>query len=198
MVCRIAQWDPSSQRYYFVQPATGTTQWDIPTTSPPGHTQAYPAEQTPSYSPGEHNNNNQSYNPGSDSAPPADGTRGGLGSLAGGLANNLLGGGGKKKNSSGGLGGLASGLLSGGGKSSSGGKPSNGGSHGGGGLLGQAAGLAGGLLGGKKPSSGNGSSGSSAGAGGLGGLMGSLLGGSHGSASSVCCLYYHGCLSGGC
>ena len=68
---RIAQWDPASQRYYFVQPSTGMTQWDVPTTAAEA---AYPVTAT-------------------SSPPPADGTRGGLGSLAGSLANNMLSGG---------------------------------------------------------------------------------------------------------
>lgn len=31
----IAQWDPASAKYYFVQLSTGTSQWDIPTHAAP-------------------------------------------------------------------------------------------------------------------------------------------------------------------
>ncbi|KAF8245726.1 hypothetical protein K440DRAFT_384009 [Wilcoxina mikolae CBS 423.85] len=201
----IAQWDPSSQRYYFVQPSTGTTQWDIPTrssenTPAPTHAPPAPTSYTPDHNtaPYPTDHNTAPYPTDHNTAPyptdhntttnnPADGTRGGLGSLAGGLANNFLSGGKKPHGGSsgggGGLGGLASGLLGGGGKNSSGSH----GSSGSGGLLGTAAGLAGGLLGGKKPHGGSGGGhGQSSGgaAGGFGGLISGALGSGSAHSSS--------------
>lgn len=41
----IAQWDGASKKYYFVQLATGVSQWDIPTeAAPTGTTPAQPSE----------------------------------------------------------------------------------------------------------------------------------------------------------
>lgn len=34
-LARIAQWDGSSRKYYFVQISTGTSQWDVPTQAAP-------------------------------------------------------------------------------------------------------------------------------------------------------------------
>lgn len=157
---RIAQWDPDSQRYYYVQPSTKTTQWDVPQPSSEAST---PAQSLPPYSPpvDQHQQTVHQTTPDYQNPPPQD--RGGpLGSL-GGLAQGFLGGGGKHGHgSSGGTLGLASSLL-GGGKHSSGHTPPASG----------LVGLAGGLLGGKKPHGGH----SSGGAGGLMGMAGGLASG---------------------
>lgn len=199
---RIAQWDPTTQRYYYVQTANGKTTWEIPTQEAPNT--PTPTTPSPYPAPAEYNQHGQptqsgygdhqslgGYTPQTQYVPQPESqttsTRaGGFGGIAGTMAQSMLGGG--KKNSGhssgglGGLGGLASGLLSGGGKHPSGGS-GHGGHSGGGGLFGQAAGIAGGLLGGKnKPQHGAQGGHSS---GGLGGLVGGILGGgSHGQ--TVC------------
>lgn len=165
----IAQWDPKNKRYYFVQPSTGTTTWEVPqhpssaANSPAPHQNPYPTpgpEQQ--YGAYQVEQTTVMQTPGGEAHVQS--TRaGGFGGIAGSMAQNLLSGGGKHGKQSGGLGGLASGLLSGG-KHSSG----SGSSSGGGGLTG----LAGSLLGGggkhNKP-------GKQSGAAGLIGLAGDFL-----------------------
>lgn len=229
---RIAQWDPTTQRYYYVQTANGKTTWEVPTQeasntpapttpspypAPSDHTQpdhsthpGYGEHQTPSYSPQPQSTGytpQPQYTP--QSGQDTSTTRaGGLGGIAGSLAQGYLSGGKKPSGGGhssgggglGGLGGLAQGFLGGGGKHSSSG--GHGGGHGGGGrggggggLLGQAAGIAGGLLGGKKPQSGHGAQSAHGGAhgggglGGLGGLVGGILGGG-GSHGQVCIIFF--------
>ncbi|KAF8454900.1 hypothetical protein BGX38DRAFT_230452 [Terfezia claveryi] len=169
----IAQWDPSTKRYYFVQPSTGTTTWEVPTgsvTSTPAQAQPPYTPPVDSYNPKQAHQNpspSQQYDAQQD---PVTTSRGGpLGGL-GGLAQGFLAGGGKHGNhgSSGMSGklGVASALLGGGKQhSGSGGHGSSGhggpqpglmgfaggllggkNKHGSGGLLGMAGGLASGLL----------------------------------------------------
>ena len=177
VLSRIAQWDPNTKRYYFVQPATGTTTWDVPISSVP----STPAQaQSPYTPPVDSYNPHQTQSPYQTQSPsqqydaqqdPVTTSRGGpLGGL-GGLAQGLLGGGGKH-GSSGGMGGklgLANSLLGGGKKQSSG-------SSGHGGSPQGLMGLAGGLLGGKNKQHGSGGH-SSGGSGGLLGMAGGLASG---------------------
>lgn len=39
----IAQWDAASGKYYFVQLATGQSQWEVPTEAAPGAPHGYPS-----------------------------------------------------------------------------------------------------------------------------------------------------------
>src|SRR5690554_6126392 len=102
---RIPQWDPQSQRYYFVQTSTGTTTWEAPPRDGPAIGSnpstpvggGYPQPQTNPY-------DTTSYD---QTSQPEQSERG-FGGIAGNLASGLLGGG--KKNSSS---GLASTLASG-------------------------------------------------------------------------------------
>ena len=187
----IAQWDPNSKRYYYVQPSTATTTWDVPVHS----ASSTPAQQIPAYSPpavgagydpaGPYNAYSQQQMHSQEQHAPEQTSRaGGFGGIAGNLAQGLLSGGGKpnkhgSSSSGGGLGSLASGLL-GGGKPN---KHSSSGSSGGG-LLGTATSL----LGGGKPGK-NSSSSSGGGAGTLMNLANNFLsghssGGASGSVSS--------------
>ncbi|KAF2238258.1 hypothetical protein EV356DRAFT_302812 [Viridothelium virens] len=172
---RIAQWDASSRKYYYVQLSTGQSTWDLPTEAAPGVPTPDP---TPS-------NTTGPYPP-----PATGGERGmageesdrGLGSTA---MNFLSGSQSKPGQQQSGLGGLANQFLGG---SHGGQYGGQGGSHsgGGGGLVGQ---IASGLLSGNKPHNQQqqqqqqqGTPGGSSGShqSGLGGLVGGLLGG-HGS-----------------
>jgi hypothetical protein len=197
----IAQWDPERRRYYYVQPSTAITTWEVPQHS----AASTPAQSNPPYSPpqvgatydpsGPYNaysqQHQQQHQQHQQHVPEQTARAGGFGGLAGNLAQGLLSGGGKPgKHSSGGssgtLGSLASGLLGGGGKHSS----SSGGGSSSGGLLGTATSL---LAGGKpgKHSSSSGNSGGSGGA--VGGLMNLannfMSGHSSSSVSSVLFLF---------
>ncbi|MCJ1295487.1 hypothetical protein MMC34_007050 [Xylographa carneopallida] len=167
----LAQWEATSKKYYYVQRATGHSQWEIPTQPALSVPTPEPTPQHADTDPFQAPSNPRSGEAGTDeSYEGAD--RGFLSDLAmnavmggkhnkppsglGGLASSFLGGqsshnnnsGGNSNSGNGGLGRLASSFL--GGQSShnnnSGGSSSNGG--GGGGLTGQ---LMGSLLGGGKP-----------------------------------------------
>ena len=186
---RIAQWDPNTKRYYFVQPSTGATTWDVPTgsvTSTPAQAQAPYTPPVDSYNPQQAQSPYQNPSPSQQydaQQDPVTTSRGGpLGGL-GGLAQGFLGGGGKHGSHGSGMGGklgLANSLLSGG-------KPHGGssshGSSGHGGPQAGLMGLAGGLLGGKNK---HGSGGHSSG--GPGGLLGMAGGLASGLLNSVLCL----------
>ncbi|KAL8867238.1 MAG: hypothetical protein Q9174_005792, partial [Haloplaca sp. 1 TL-2023] len=185
IVIRLAQWEGQSRKYYFVQRATGHSQWDIPTQpalsvptpDPTPQPISDPFDKPPMSSergPSEGGDNYQGQD------------RGFLSDLA---TNAVSGKHGKPQNQSG-LGGLASSFLGGQGSHGSGG-------HGGGGSGGLAGQLIGGLLGGGKPhhqpqssagqhsgtSGGSGGYGSSSGGHGHGAGLGSFFGGQHGSSN---------------
>ncbi|KAL9585177.1 MAG: hypothetical protein Q9203_004367, partial [Teloschistes exilis] len=175
----LAQWEGQSRKYYYVQRATGHSQWDIPT---------QPALSVPTPDPTPQPIDNpfdkptmsadRGPNDGNNNYEGAD--RGFLSDLA---TNAISGKHGKPQNQSG-LGGLASSFLGSQGSHGSSGH----GSSGGGGLAGQ---LIGGLLGGGKPHnqqqpqssqhSTSGGYGSSSGSHQQGGL-GSFFGGHHGQS----------------
>ncbi|KAL8690423.1 MAG: hypothetical protein Q9218_004123 [Villophora microphyllina] len=178
----LAQWEGQSRKYYYVQRATGHSQWDIPT---------QPALSVPTPDPTPQPiddpfnkppmSSERGPNEGSENYEGAD--RGFLSDLA----TNAMGGKHGKPQNQSGLGGLASSFLGGQGSHGSSG---HGGS--GGGLAGQ---LIGGLLGGGKPhnqqqpqpsqhSTTPGGYGSSSGGHQQGGL-GSFFGGHHGQARTT-------------
>jgi hypothetical protein len=171
----LAQWDSQSKKYYFVQRATGHSQWDVPT---------QPALSVPTPEPTPQGEGMGPFSkPGEHEGTRGDGREGEYAgadrSLLSNLAVNAVMGKHGKQQQQSGLGGLAQSLLGGSGHGSSSG--GHGGQSGGGGLAGQL--LSSFVGGGEKPhgaSSGHGGSNTaaSAGAGGIGGaLLGSLLGG---------------------
>ncbi|KAL8893429.1 MAG: hypothetical protein Q9192_005278 [Flavoplaca navasiana] len=171
----LAQWEGQSRKYYYVQRATGHSQWDIPTQpalsvptpDPTPQPIGDPFQKPPMSS-------DRAQNEGGDNYQGAD--RGFLSDLASGKQG---------KHGQGGLGGLAGSLL--GGQSSHGS-----GGHGGGGVGGLAGQLVGGILGGGKPHNqqqphSSQHSGGSQGYGGQSGGhqqggLGSFFGGHHGSS----------------
>lgn len=86
----IAQWDGASRKYYYVQLATGVSQWDIPTHAAPGGTPA-PGHEHPYGVPDQqqvitHPDGTQTVkHPDGRMEPvmPADGSRGGPGGPTG-------------------------------------------------------------------------------------------------------------------
>lgn len=215
-IFRLAQWEGQSKKYYYVQRATGHSQWDIPT---------QPALSVPTPDPTPQQYANPFPRPADNGEMPAEGSaivRDADGkpvetdrSLLGvcpynllrirmtaddgywkqDLAMNALTGGKHKPQKQSGLGGLASSFL--GGQGSHGGGGSGTGSHGGGGSSGGFGGLAGQLVGsfvggGKpnKPEQHQQSSQHSSSGGQHGGLMG-FLGGHHGSSVRAASLRLH-------
>ncbi|GAO14609.1 hypothetical protein UVI_02009390 [Ustilaginoidea virens] len=141
----IAQWDGASKKYYYVQLATGVSQWEIPTqAAKTGNTPGQAVEHPYGTPPPElitHPDGSQTVKHPDGTLEPimADGTRGGPEGPTGDrglgtMAMNALLGGKKQSSSGGGLGGLASQFLGG----SGGGH--GGGSSGGNGIAGQLAG----------------------------------------------------------
>ncbi|KAG6042233.1 hypothetical protein E4U41_002576 [Claviceps citrina] len=141
----IAQWDGASRKYYYVQLATGVSQWEIPTQaaktgSTPGQAVEHPYG-TPPTQLITHPDGSQTVKHPDGTMEPimADGARGADGPAGdrgiGTMAMNAILGGKKQSSGVGALGGLASQFLGGG----SGGGHS-GGSGGGNGLAGQLAG----------------------------------------------------------
>ncbi|MCJ1254860.1 hypothetical protein MMC24_002676 [Lignoscripta atroalba] len=179
----LAQWEGQSRKYYYVQRATGHSQWDVPN-QPALSVPTPDSTPQPRTDPFEQPSATRGQDQVGGSYQGAD--RGLLGDLMGKKPGN-------KPQSSSGLGGIASSLLGGG---SHGGGSHGGGSHGGGGIAGQ---LVGSLLGGGKPQNQQHTSQPSSGSGGFGGFGGSssgtqqhgglmnmasgLLGGHHGSSS---------------
>ncbi|MCJ1470893.1 hypothetical protein MMC07_009541 [Pseudocyphellaria aurata] len=186
----LAQWESSRRKYYYVQRATGVSQWEIPTqpalsapTPDPTPQQASDPFQRPpdgsAATPGANDNGTARSQNGVD--PEYQGADR---NLLSDLAINAVTGKQSKPQKQSGLGGLASSFLGGQGSHGSSGQ-------GGGGLAGQFVGS---LLGGGKPSkphqsdhqssSSGGYGGSSAGHGqsGLMGIASSLLGGQHGAS----------------
>ncbi|KAI4146371.1 MAG: hypothetical protein L6R39_003477, partial [Caloplaca ligustica] len=177
----LAQWEGQSRKYYYVQRATGHSQWDIPT---------QPALSVPTPDPTPQPINDPFGKPAmsSERGPSDQGEnyegadRGFISDLA---TNAIPGKHNKPHQSQSGLGGLATSLL--GGQGSHGGGAHGGGGHGGGGGL--AGQLIGGILGGGKPhsqqhaqhSSASGGYGNPAGGHQPGGL-GSFFGGHHGTS----------------
>lgn len=82
----LQQWDPNSQRYYYLEQVTGRSQWDLPTGQSRGSGTGYPGSDGQGYNQPQscgqapssyHPNQGQSYNPSSQSYnqgyPPAQG-----------------------------------------------------------------------------------------------------------------------------
>ncbi|MCJ1474965.1 hypothetical protein MMC13_003625 [Lambiella insularis] len=157
----LAQWESHSKKYYFVQRATGHSQWEVPT---------QPALSVPTPEPTPQHAN--PFQPPSGTNTGEDGTYEGADrGFMSDLAMNAIMGGKQQNKPQSGLGGLASSFL--GGQSSHNTTSGSGSAGGGGGLAGQ---LMGSLLGGSKPQKPQ--SGSSSGAGDIG-VPGGSSSGSH-------------------
>ncbi|TAQ88605.1 hypothetical protein B7494_g3043 [Chlorociboria aeruginascens] len=184
----IAQWDGTSQRYYFVQIATGSSQWDVPTEQALGGRTPQDTPQAAEYPYGtpQQELNIITNADGSQSIKHPDGTmepytgERGLGTV---MMNQFLGGG-KKHSGQSGLVGLAEQFLGSGGSHNQ-----NSNSHSSSGAGGLAGALIGGLLGsGKKndhqQQNYSGSQNTQSQSGGLMSNLGGMFGGGSGHQSS--------------